>query len=63
VTDAERTGIAELYLIEPHAGAVARKLISFFTPDAPRLAFSPDGTAIAFVEGMEPKYYAYMQHG
>jgi dipeptidyl aminopeptidase/acylaminoacyl peptidase len=59
--DAERTGVSEIYLIEPHAGAVPRKLVSFYTPDSPRLAFSPDGASLAFVEGVEPKYYAYIQ--
>jgi dipeptidyl aminopeptidase/acylaminoacyl peptidase len=61
MTDAERTGMSEIYLVEPQAGADARRLVSFYTPDSPHLAFSPDGTSIAFVEGMEPKYYAYMQ--
>jgi dipeptidyl aminopeptidase/acylaminoacyl peptidase len=59
--DAERTGVSEIYLIEPRAGAAPRKLVSFYTSDAPHLAFSPDGASIAFVEGMEPKYYAYIQ--
>jgi dipeptidyl aminopeptidase/acylaminoacyl peptidase len=59
--DADRTGVSEIYLMDPHAGAVPRKLLSFYTPDAPHLAFSPDGTSIAFVEGMEPKYFAYIQ--
>jgi dipeptidyl aminopeptidase/acylaminoacyl peptidase len=60
--DAERTGMSEIYLIEPRAGAVPRKLLSFYTPDAPYLAFSPDGKTLAFVQGMEPKYFAYMQN-
>jgi dipeptidyl aminopeptidase/acylaminoacyl peptidase len=60
--DAERTGTSEIYLIEPHKGAVPRKLVSFYTPDSPRLTFSPDGASLAFLEGMEPKYFAYMQN-
>ena len=60
--DGECTGMSEIYLIEPHAAAVARKLVSFYTPDSPHLAFSPDGKTLAFIEGMEPKYFAYMQN-
>ena len=59
--DADRTGMSEIYLIEPRTDAVAHKLVAFYTPDAQHLAFSPDGKSIAYVEGMEPKYYAYMQ--
>jgi dipeptidyl aminopeptidase/acylaminoacyl peptidase len=60
--DAERSGVSQIYLIEPHADSVPRKLVSFYTSDATHLVFSPDGASIAFVEGQEPKYYAYIQN-
>jgi dipeptidyl aminopeptidase/acylaminoacyl peptidase len=58
--DAERSGIDELYLIEPRAGAVPHKLMATYSPNKQRIAFSPDGQFICFLQGREPKYNAYM---
>jgi dipeptidyl aminopeptidase/acylaminoacyl peptidase len=58
--DPERSGVSELYLIEPHAGAVPRKLAAAFSPNSQHIAFSPDGRALGFLQGMEPKYNAYI---
>jgi dipeptidyl aminopeptidase/acylaminoacyl peptidase len=58
--DAERSGEDEIYLIEPRAGASPRRLAVTYTPNTQRLSFSPDGRFIAFRQGREPKYVAYM---
>lgn len=58
--DAERTGIQEIYLIEPVAGAKPRRLAAVHGPNAQQLAFSPDGRSLQVLEGREAKYYAYM---
>jgi len=58
--DGERSGIEEIYLIEPAAGAVPRKLASVHGPNSQQLAFSPDGRFLQVLQGLEPKYYAYM---
>jgi dipeptidyl aminopeptidase/acylaminoacyl peptidase len=58
--DAERTGVDEIYLIEPKAEAVPRKLASVYAPNNQHIAFSPDGRYVQAMEGLEPKYFAYM---
>lgn len=58
--DAERSGEDEIYLIAPRAGASPRRLAVTYTPNTQRLSFSPDGRFIAFRQGREPKYVAYM---
>ena len=58
--DAERSGKESVYLIEPLAGASARKIATVYAPNSQHLAFSPDGRSIGFLVGREPKYNAYM---
>jgi dipeptidyl aminopeptidase/acylaminoacyl peptidase len=53
-------GHDEIYLIEPHAGATARRLLSTFSPNHQILDFSPDGTQLSFLEGAAPKFNAYI---
>lgn len=59
--DPDRTGTSELYIMEARAGAAPRKLLAFYAPDTQKLVWSPDGRTLAFVQGFEPKYYAYNQ--
>jgi dipeptidyl aminopeptidase/acylaminoacyl peptidase len=54
-------GAEDIEVIEAHAGAAARRLARPFAPNAQSLAWSPDGSLVAFLQGLEPKYYAYMQ--
>ena len=49
--DPDRTGMQELYLIEPGAGAVPRKLAEFFAPNKPDLLFTRDGKRNLFADG------------
>jgi dipeptidyl aminopeptidase/acylaminoacyl peptidase len=57
--DPDRSKNTDVFVIESHVGAVARKLTNFAGPDAGRLAWSPDGKQIAYLEGSDPKYNAY----
>lgn len=56
----ERSGVDEIYLIEARAGATPRKLASIFSPNNQQLAFSPDGKTLLALQGLEPKYNAYI---
>lgn len=53
-------GMEDLMLIEARAGATPRVLARVPAPNTQRLAWSPDGKHIAFLQGLEPKYYAYI---
>ncbi|MCX6566146.1 MAG: S9 family peptidase [Candidatus Aminicenantes bacterium] len=59
--DPDRTGTRDIFIIEARAGAVPRKLLTVYSPDRQRLVWSPDGRTLAFIQGFEPKYYAYSQ--
>jgi dipeptidyl aminopeptidase/acylaminoacyl peptidase len=54
-------GKQDLDCIDPAAPAAIRTAARVFAPNAQRLVFSPDGTLLAFLQGIEPKYNAYMQ--
>jgi dipeptidyl aminopeptidase/acylaminoacyl peptidase len=58
--EAERSGVDEIYLIEPRAGAAPRKLAAAYSPNNQHIAFSPDGKFLCFLQGREPKYNAYI---
>jgi dipeptidyl aminopeptidase/acylaminoacyl peptidase len=53
-------GKAALSLIDARAGAVPKTLLRVYAPNHQALAFSPDGTQVAYLEGLEPKYLAYV---
>jgi dipeptidyl aminopeptidase/acylaminoacyl peptidase len=55
------TGTSDLCVVEARAGAEPRKLHTFFSAAAQRLAWSPDGREIAFLHGSELKYQFYGQ--
>ena len=57
----DQDGRTDVDVIDSHAGAAPRTVIRPFAPNTQRLAFSPDGTLIAFLQGLEPKFNAYMQ--
>jgi dipeptidyl aminopeptidase/acylaminoacyl peptidase len=53
-----REGIA---VIEPHPGAVPRDIVHPYAPNVQKLAWSPNGALIGYLQGLEPKFNAYMQ--
>ena len=58
---ADPDGMSDLEVVEASAGAPARRVTRLFSPNAQHLAFSPDGALIAYLDGLEPKYNAYIQ--
>jgi dipeptidyl aminopeptidase/acylaminoacyl peptidase len=58
---ADQDGREDIEVIEPRAGAAARNLARPYAPNTQSLAWSPDGTRLAFLQGGEPKFNAYMQ--
>jgi len=57
----DRDGREEIALIEPTPGATPHPLLRPYAPNNQRLAWSPDGQLLAYLQGIEPKYNAYIQ--
>jgi dipeptidyl aminopeptidase/acylaminoacyl peptidase len=57
----DQDGREDIDVIEPRAGATVRHLVRPYAPNTQRLAWSPDGKLIAYLQGREPKFNAYMQ--
>jgi dipeptidyl aminopeptidase/acylaminoacyl peptidase len=57
----DQDGREDIDVIEPAAGAVPRKIARPYAPNNQKLAWSPDGTQIAYLQGLEPKFNAYIQ--
>jgi dipeptidyl aminopeptidase/acylaminoacyl peptidase len=53
-------GVDDVELIDATAGAKPRKLFSTWSPNHQNLQWSPDGRLIAFLQGNELKYNAYI---
>jgi dipeptidyl aminopeptidase/acylaminoacyl peptidase len=57
---AREAAVDEIRLVDAQSGAMPRKLLSTWSPNHQRLAWSPDGTRLAFLQGDELKYNAYI---
>jgi dipeptidyl aminopeptidase/acylaminoacyl peptidase len=53
-------GRDEIELMAAEKGAVPRKLLTTYSPNHQTLLWSPDGTLLAFLQGAEPKFNAYI---
>src|SRR5271170_4721613 len=54
-------GREDIDVIEPVAGAAPRSIVRPYAPNNQKLEWSPDGTLIAYLQGLEPKFNAYIQ--
>jgi dipeptidyl aminopeptidase/acylaminoacyl peptidase len=57
----DQDGRSDIDVIEARTGAVPRTVARPYAPNAQRLAWSPDGTLITYLQGLQPKLNAYMQ--
>ena len=55
----DRTDNTDVFVSDAKPSSPPRKLTTFDGPDGGHLAWSPDGSTIAFVEGSDPKFSAY----
>ncbi|HSL72722.1 MAG TPA: S9 family peptidase [Longimicrobiales bacterium] len=60
--DPDRTNNADVFVMEARPGAQPRQLTTSPGPDGGPLAWSPDSRFIAYTQGSEPQYSAYMQN-
>jgi dipeptidyl aminopeptidase/acylaminoacyl peptidase len=60
--DVDRAPNHDLFVIEARLGARERRLTTTAEDEDGRLSWSPDGRAIAYLVGEEPKYFAYDQN-
>jgi dipeptidyl aminopeptidase/acylaminoacyl peptidase len=58
--NARELAVDELWLTAAEPGGQPRRLLTIWSPNHQRLEWSPDGAHIAFLEGDEPRYNAYM---
>jgi dipeptidyl aminopeptidase/acylaminoacyl peptidase len=57
--DPDRTNNSDVFVVEARAGATPKRLTAFEGPDDGPLSWSPDGRSVAYLQGSEPKFYAY----
>lgn len=57
--DVDRSNNSDVFVIEARAGATPKPLTTFEGPDGGPLAWSPDGSLIAYLRGSEAQYSAY----
>ena len=55
-----QTGIDEIDLIAARAGSTPRQLLTTWSPNRQKLQWTPDGTRLAFLQGLEAKFNAYI---
>jgi dipeptidyl aminopeptidase/acylaminoacyl peptidase len=64
--DVDRDQNWDVYVVEATAGGAVRRLTTSpgedNGPGAARLAWSPDGARLAYLQGTDAKYHAYNQH-
>ena len=57
--DSDRSENTDVFVVDARPDATARKLTTNPGPDRGRLAWSPDGKLIAYLQGIDQKYSAY----
>ncbi|MEP6546676.1 MAG: S9 family peptidase [Gammaproteobacteria bacterium] len=54
-------GRVDIDVLDAKVGAVPRNVVRPYAPNSQKLAWSPDGKLIAYMQGLEPKFLAYIQ--
>ncbi len=54
-------GTQDIEVIEPRAAAASTSLAHPYAPNSQSLTWSPDGSLLGFLQGLEPKYNGYIQ--
>jgi dipeptidyl aminopeptidase/acylaminoacyl peptidase len=54
-------GRSDIDVIDARPGAVSRTIARPYAPNRQKLAWSPDGAAVTYLQGLEPKFNAYIQ--
>jgi dipeptidyl aminopeptidase/acylaminoacyl peptidase len=57
----DQDGRADIDVVDSKAGAAPRTVVRPYAPNTQKIAWSPDGRLIAYLQGIEPKFNAYMQ--
>jgi dipeptidyl aminopeptidase/acylaminoacyl peptidase len=57
--DVDRSNNSDVFVVEARSGATPRPLTTFDGPDGGPLAWSPDGSLIAYLRGSAAQYSAY----
>jgi dipeptidyl aminopeptidase/acylaminoacyl peptidase len=60
--DVDKAPNRDLFVVEARAGAQPARLTTTTAEETGRVAWSPDGSSIAYLLGDEPKFSAYDQH-
>jgi dipeptidyl aminopeptidase/acylaminoacyl peptidase len=60
--DPDKENDSNIYIVEARVTAQPKQLTKFDGPDGGRPVWSPDGKTIAYLQGSEPKFYAYGQN-
>ena len=60
--DPDRDGNSDIFVVDAAAGATPQALTTFAGPDRGQPQWSPDGRFIAYLQGDEPRFYAYEQN-
>jgi Tol biopolymer transport system component len=60
-TGPDADGKTDIDVMDAHTGATAHTIVRPFAPNTQRLAWSPDGKLVAYLQGLAPKFNAYMQ--
>jgi dipeptidyl aminopeptidase/acylaminoacyl peptidase len=56
----EQTALDDIEFIAARAGSAPRRLLTTWSPNHQKLQWSPDGTQLAFLRGVEAKFNAYI---